>query len=275
MLFSVVAPFLNEEEYLEACVQSLISQDFDSTDYEILFVDNGSTDRSSEMLAKYPEVQVLQEPQKDPYLARNRGVEQAQGEYIVFIDADCAAAPNWLSTLAKVVSEQKVDIVLGDLQYPRPTSRGLRCYEDYYNAKTDYLFKAGLKDCYYGHAGNMVVKRSVFDEVGLFSGMPIVGDTAIFHDLMALRPAAQFAYAADAKVTHLEVTSLRACLHKLADAGRYTEDYEGAHGYRTLTLSEKIAVMRHCIRENKYGPFKSLLLLVVLVRGLRAFEAGR
>src|SRR5215510_7368406 len=97
MIFSVVVPFLNEENLIEKCIKSLLQQDFDQEKYELIFVDNGSIDDSTDIVRNYHNITLLYEPQQDPYLARNRGIRAAQGQFIVFTDADCVADRHWLA----------------------------------------------------------------------------------------------------------------------------------------------------------------------------------
>src|SRR5262245_54544954 len=96
MLASVIVPFLNEEEFLPRCVESLLGQDVGASDYELIFVDNGSTDRSADLLAGVDRVTLLTQPSGNVYAARNRGLAAASGEIVVFTDADCEMSPGWL-----------------------------------------------------------------------------------------------------------------------------------------------------------------------------------
>jgi glycosyltransferase involved in cell wall biosynthesis len=273
--FSVIVPFLNERKYIADCVEALLRQDFAEAEREFIFVDNGSTDGSTAVVASFPEIQLLSETRKDPYLARNRGIGQARGEYLLFLDADCQAAPGWLAAMQAAVAQRPADILLGNIVFPSPAPWALRFQQDYYNSKMGYLLSHELRVCYYGHAGNMGVRRGVFDEVGLFRGMPEVGDTAVIHDLMALRQDARIRHVPEAEVVHLEVRNFRQYLNKLGNCGGYTGYYESTHGFRPLNLGEKLAVMQHCAREHGYSPIQRGALLVSLFIGWRAFERGK
>lgn len=87
---SVVVPVYNVAPYLEACIDSLLAQRF--TDFEVLLVDDGSTDGSGaicdEIAGKDPRVVVLHQKNGGACAARNRGIDNARGEFIVFVDAD-------------------------------------------------------------------------------------------------------------------------------------------------------------------------------------------
>lgn len=119
----------------------------DVDDCEVLVVENGSTDGSHDVARSFPGIQVLREPVRDPYLARNRGVLDSKGEYILFLDADCSPQSGWLIAMRSSVDIFKPDILLGDLMYPEPTPTLLSVYRDYYNTKTGWLLREDLRPC--------------------------------------------------------------------------------------------------------------------------------
>src|SRR5690349_8986460 len=131
MRFSIIVPFLNEERYIETCIQSLENQRFPRGQYEIIFVDNGSTDRSAELVRRHPGIILLSEAQPDPYLARNTGIRAARGEIIVFTDADCEADSGLLASFDRTFAYGTVRMAFGRLSFP-PGGRLLRYYEEFY-----------------------------------------------------------------------------------------------------------------------------------------------
>ena len=88
--FSIIIPVYNTEEYLQECITSVLGQNF--ANYEIILVNDGSTDRSpekcDEYAAKYANISVIHQKNKGPSAARNKGVQCAQGEYLLFLDSD-------------------------------------------------------------------------------------------------------------------------------------------------------------------------------------------
>lgn len=105
MNVSIVIPCLNEEENVEACLCSLLKQRYGHNRYEIIVVDNGSTDRSPEIIAeivkKNTNVHLINEPQKGTAPCRNAGIKAAKHDHIALIDADCEAPPRWLEILVE------------------------------------------------------------------------------------------------------------------------------------------------------------------------------
>ena len=90
LFFSVVVPVFNVENYIDRCVQSIVNQTFRS--YECIFIDDGSTDGSGKILdeyaTKYSFVKVIHQENKGVSAARNKGIAECIGRYIVFVDSD-------------------------------------------------------------------------------------------------------------------------------------------------------------------------------------------
>ncbi len=273
--FSVIIPFLNEERWLPSCLQSLRCQTIDPALFEVICIDNGSTDRSAEIVRADPRVILLGERRRDPYLARNRGIAVAKGRHIAFLDADCVAHPDWLAEMWNEIRHSDASIVIGYLAYPRPISALLGLYEDYEDFKLRHILRAGLVNCYFGHAGNMVVRADIFAELGPFPPMPVVGDTEIIHRLLEKRPGAEVRYARLARVVHAEVESFWTCLAKTYETGGYSETLTRVSSYRILSLAERWRIFAGCAKEHGHGPVRRSALAAVLLLGWGAFFAGR
>lgn len=102
MKFSIIVPVYNVEQYLEKCLDSLHVQDY--TDHEILCVNDGSTDGSrkilTEMENQFPQMRIIDRENGGLSAARNTGLKEAKGDYIVFVDSDDWVEPSMLSRLA-------------------------------------------------------------------------------------------------------------------------------------------------------------------------------
>lgn len=100
MKVSVVVPIYNKVDYVERCFRQLLAQDMDAM--EIVAVDDGSTDGSGTLcdrLADDSRLRIFHTPNQGVTAARRLGVEQARGEYIVFVDSDDELLPGALRTL--------------------------------------------------------------------------------------------------------------------------------------------------------------------------------
>lgn len=100
---SVVMPAHNEEQYIAECLQSLNNQDYPADRFEIIVVDNNSTDRTAEIAKAYGAT-VLFKEQGPVGAVRNYGAQHAKGDIIAFIDSDCVAPRDWLSQGCRLVS---------------------------------------------------------------------------------------------------------------------------------------------------------------------------
>lgn len=87
MRFSIIIPNYNKGEYIKECLDSIFNQTIDRNKYEVIFVDDGSTDNSLEIVKSY-DIKLFQTNRKMAGGARNKGIENANGEYIIFLDSD-------------------------------------------------------------------------------------------------------------------------------------------------------------------------------------------
>lgn len=273
--FTVIVPFLNEERWLAKCLAALRAQSIDPALVEWILVDNGSTDQSADIVRAEPRATLLTEARRDPYLARNQGIRAARGKYLVFLDADCLAEPDWLETIFSELQATDAAILLGYLAYPSPRSLALQLHEDYEDAKLRQVLECEQSSCWFGHAGNMLVRADVFAELGLFHPMPVVGDTEIIHRLLQHDSNAVVRYAPGARVIHAEVDSFRMCLSKTYEIGVHSETLLRVIPYRTLNIAERLRVIARCCTMHSYGPIRRLALWGVLALNYAAFVAGR
>ena len=110
MLFSIIIPAYNAEAYLSRCLDSIFSQEFD--DYEVIVINDGSTDNTANILSEYsskhPNLQVLTQSNQGMATARNRGLEVAQGDYVLFVDSDDQITEGALKTLSNQLSGKDI-----------------------------------------------------------------------------------------------------------------------------------------------------------------------
>lgn len=106
MLLSIVIPTLNEEKYLPRLLESIKSQPF--SDYEIIVSDGGSSDKTRELAAAAGCRVVKYDEHRHPSWQRNKGVEVAQGEILLFLDADSVLQNNFLETVIKEFNERQL-----------------------------------------------------------------------------------------------------------------------------------------------------------------------
>lgn len=113
-IVSVVIPVYNSEASLGACLERLLHQTFD--DMEIICVDDGSTDMSAEILKKYAaldsRVKFFSQENRGPGSARNHGLKEAAGEYVIFLDSDDLFEPSMIERMAREMRNKNVDMTV-------------------------------------------------------------------------------------------------------------------------------------------------------------------
>lgn len=161
---SIVVPALNAENTIKKCIESLIRQNYPKNLYEIIIVDNGSTDKTSNILGKFTKnIIVLREPIKGSYRARNTGISQAVGDMILFTDSDCVAGKNWVrSMVSSFKKSDKVKIVGGPVE-ALAKNNFLQKYCDIFCHSQEYYFKIRKFA-----ASNMGVRKKLLVKSGLF-----------------------------------------------------------------------------------------------------------
>lgn len=184
-LFSILVPVYNAREYLEDCLSSIVAQSH--SDYEVILVDDGSTDGSGELCdrfsRRYNGVKVVHQENCGLLLARRTAMGHASGDYIVNLDADDALRFDALERIARVITEQGPDIVV--FRYSRlssfevcPTS-GLRIAPGYYAGKQYALYQHAVCDGRVISMWTKCYKRSVAglsDDYSRYQGLTYAED---------------------------------------------------------------------------------------------------
>lgn len=115
MKLSLILPAYNVEGYIDACLDSVTTQDITETDYEIIVVNDGCTDSTPEHIQRYAErhvnIKVINQENRGLSAARNAGLEQAQGEYIWMIDSDDTVCFNCLGFLLDACDRLYTDML--------------------------------------------------------------------------------------------------------------------------------------------------------------------
>jgi glycosyltransferase involved in cell wall biosynthesis len=168
-LVSVVIPCFNHAHYLSEAIESVLAQSYPHL--EVVVVDDGSTDNTSEVASRYPGVRLVQQSNQGPSAARNTGIRQSNGDYLIFLDADDRLLSNcveaglecfrrhpesaFVSGRARVVASD--GSAIGDR--PPADMRG-------------DPFLAMLRHCYVYGTGTVLYRRSALDQAkGFCSAM--------------------------------------------------------------------------------------------------------
>ena len=207
MKVSIVIPVYNEEKQLKACLDAIAVQSV--RPFEVIVVDNNSTDTSRRIAASYKFVRLVTETQQGVVHARNRGFNAARGEVIGRIDADTHLPRNWVATVVRLFGDSELAAVSGSVYYHDlfVRSKFSRTLELFFrqwlaNRLGDEVFLSGH---------NMALRRSAW--LSVRSGVCSVGGIHEDYDL----------------AIHLQQAGLRVAFEKGLVAGisirRFTANY--------------------------------------------------
>ena len=162
---SVIVPALNGERTIRDCLVSLMRMDYPPDRREVVFVDNGSTDRTAEIIKSYP-VAYVWEGRRGLSSALNTGIGAASADILAFTHQDCVVSTGWLRELVKGFDHENVGVVAGEVvAYPPKTPA------ERYTALRKPLWQvAALKKPHspWFVETSAAFRREVFERVGLF-----------------------------------------------------------------------------------------------------------
>lgn len=118
MDLSIIVPVYNVEKYVRPCIESIFQQGLEEDRFEVIIVNDGSTDKSMEMIAdiiqQHKNITVIHQENLSLSVARNNGIAAAKGEYILMPDSDDMLVENSVPILLEKALETKVDLVVAD-----------------------------------------------------------------------------------------------------------------------------------------------------------------
>ncbi|WP_423823469.1 glycosyltransferase [Salinisphaera sp. SPP-AMP-43] len=168
---SVIVAAYNIEDYIEECVRSILASD--SVDYEIIAIDDGSSDATPHILqslaSQHPMLQALSRDNHGPSAARNAGIELARGQYLIFVDGDDWVEPGYIDTaLDHIKQDPKADLWVFDYTDVSQTERTRQpCRPNFWESRNA--------------AWNKIYRRELIGNDRFDEGM-------LYEDLAAVRP---------------------------------------------------------------------------------------
>jgi GT2 family glycosyltransferase len=161
--FAVIIPHYNDVVRLERCLEALMPQASD--DIEVVVADNASSVSIDGVVQRWPTVRIVTQTERGAGPARNAGVAATTAPWLLFIDADCVPAPDWVNRGREIARD---DVVIGGRvdvfhETPPPQS-GAEAFETVFAFRMEsYLTKGAFLG-----SGNLVTSRKVFESVGGF-----------------------------------------------------------------------------------------------------------
>ena len=190
---SVIVPVYNVEKYLVECIDSIINQTY--TNLEVLLIDDGSTDSSGDICERYASmdnrIKVIHQVNGGLGNARNAGLDNATGDYIMFADSDDFFTPNACEVMLNAIESKNADYVIGNYQYCTEESEpwenpifDIDKYRDFKLNIKDY------KNSFYimnSSVCNKIFKTSFINEIGVRFEEGIPAEDAIFSTFCFIR----------------------------------------------------------------------------------------
>lgn len=184
-LVSVVIPSYNRGWVVQEAIESVLGQDYD--DFELIVVDDGSTDETRDILAAYDNITVLEQSNQGVSAARNKGVAHANGTFIAFLDSDDVWLPRKLAVQVDFFQQNPKALVCQTqetwVRKGRRVNPGKR-----HQKQSGMFFERSLELCLVSPSAVMI-KKSFFDEIGRFDeSLPACEDYDLWLRINAHHP---------------------------------------------------------------------------------------
>jgi glycosyltransferase involved in cell wall biosynthesis len=206
----VIVPARDAEVEVRRLCEALRAQTAPAETFELIVIDDASTDRTAEVVREEPLARLIEAPGKvGPYPARNIAAVEARGDLLAFTDADCIPAPDWIERGIAAFDDESVDLIAGGIRIPlgrRPSA--IAMVDAARHLDQELYFSRG-----YGATANMWVRSAVFAEVGGFNEQILSGGDGEFGH-RARAAGRKLAYVPEAYVEHPPRESPRELMRK-------------------------------------------------------------
>lgn len=199
-IISIIIPVYNVEQWLRQCIDSILIQSF--TNFELLLIDDGSTDKSNEICDKYAKTDnriiAHHKPNGGVSSARNFGIDHARGEFIIFVDADdywidCKA----LETLYSKIYDNNLDIIRGDyisvdyagtvIEYAHSINKQI--YQDQILSAGEFIKNIISGEFFLVLA---LIRKSIINDIRFDTTMVFLEDMKIFVEILNKNPKCSY-----------------------------------------------------------------------------------
>ena len=253
-LVSIIMPAYNAETFIARAIESAISQTY--RDWEMIVVDDGSTDFTAEILARYPHprTKVFHQPNGGEACARNAALDHVQGEYLAFLDADDAFLPHHLQeTITYLIDHPEYDGVYTDGEYIDPEGKHLKLLSNRRRGPYEGdIFEQVMRSSDVFGAPVCVVLRSrpVFERKLRFDTKIVIGPDWDF----------LISYAETAKFGYLNQVTCQYRVHQ-TNISRQVDDYRKVQSLaRCREKAIKMTRFLTCSAESREFVFYDLLI---------------
>lgn len=178
---SVIMPNYNAEKYISRCINSVLNQKYENI--ELIIVDDGSNDESCRIIERYSKehenIRTIYQQNLNAAIARNRGIEHATGEYLIFLDSDDILYPNAIKKMVSKIEEDNSDLVIGNFnlidQYDNTINDCI--FTDYDKVEENAITLNGLTP----NPSNKLYRASIISKYGIVFGNVRIGQDLNFY----------------------------------------------------------------------------------------------
>lgn len=221
IFISVIIITYNRKDTLEKAIGSIFSQDYPESMYEIVVVDDGSTDGTEDLikiLDKEHSIVYFKQGRKGPAAARNLGIRNAKGKIIAFLDSDCIAPRDWLSTIAGLYKRHPETVSVGGSSESGPLKKS------FINGFAKLVFYRPAPRQTEGYVNSVATrslsfKKEIFQEIGYFDEVIGYPEDTEFNLRLNLK-GYKIYYSPALTVMHIHPFDLFSCYKREFDIGR-------------------------------------------------------
>ena len=198
---SIVIPVYNGAATIAACLESTLNQTYPADAYDVIVVENGSTDDTSAIVERYP-VRLLHNAERGPAPARNMGLSHSEADVVAFTNADCVADPEWLTELVRPYADPQVGGVGGAIQaYRHPQRTHVEIFSEQHSPLVNFV---SGEDEFLPHlyTANASYRRDLLNEIGGLNPRLVTGDDVDVAWRLQLQTGTRLEYAPQAIIYH-------------------------------------------------------------------------
>jgi glycosyltransferase involved in cell wall biosynthesis len=214
--YSIIVPSFNRADEINDLIKSILRLNFDREKFELVIVDDGSTDNTLTLLKEYKtnlgeRLQYFSQKNQGPGVARNTGMSKASGDFFIFIDSDCTVPEHWLSEIDKILNQEQADAFGGPDTFAADFPPLLKAIN---YTMTSFITTGGLRGKegkklakFYPRSFNMGLTRDLWQKIGGFGSLRHGQDIEFSNRI--IKSGAHVVFAGNAAVYHKRRTNIR------------------------------------------------------------------
>ena len=222
-------PVRDDAARLGLCLEALAAQSWPGEALQVVVVDDGSRDDPGRACAGHPGVELIRQPGRGSYAARNRALEVATGTIIAFTDADCLPRPDWILEGVRHVEKcASVGLVAGEVEM-FPATPGRPSAVEWVDMFSSFDQRRCLEELRFGATANLFTRRAVIEELGTFDPTLESGGDMEWGQRV-WRAGRPLVYCPDAVVTHPARATWAAVIQRACRVARGQHALATQHG---------------------------------------------